>query len=69
VEALLVYCEDSELNLFQILQMIRAEVETLASVDWVSINSGSHCRLFPDDQIIPKTNHTDYFLSGLDGRP
>jgi hypothetical protein len=51
------------------LQMVRAEVEILANVGGVSIDFGGQCRLFPDDQTIPKRNHTDCFLSELDGRP
>jgi hypothetical protein len=42
----------------QMRQMVRAEVETSASVVGFPLNFGGLYHLFPDDQNIQKGNHT-----------
>jgi hypothetical protein len=52
-------------------QVVKFEVEILASVGGFPGHFGGHCLPFPDDQHIQKRNHALWlcFHSELDGRP
>jgi hypothetical protein len=52
-------------------QMVRIEIDILASVGGLSVEFGGQCHLLADDQNNQKKNRTVllYFHGELDGRP